>query len=180
MRLFSKINKKNENKPNFLWLKGKAILWWNLWIWKFTRKVHLLKNSKSYTCVFCYLTLCEGSIEIVVQMHTYMAQFLFGRFVSLVGQVALCQVTYLEGDILQELKRRRQPNKDQVLSFLVCVMQWRVKNKFGCLIEFGSQSQNGLIHWRKYWFLKLNYMRLRNLWKSYIKLSFRMSRLDSI
>ena len=52
---------------------------------------------------------------IVVQMRTYMDQFLFGRFVSLVGQVALCQVTYLEGDILQELKRRRQPNKDQVL-----------------------------------------------------------------
>ena len=45
------------------------------------------------------------------------------RFVSLVGQVALCQVTYLEGDILQELKRRRQPNKDQVLFSLALSMQ---------------------------------------------------------
>ena len=60
----------------------------------------------------------RGSIEIVVQMRTYIDQFLFGRFVSLVGQVALCQVTYLEGDILQELKRRRQPNKDQVIFYL--------------------------------------------------------------
>ena len=76
---------------------------------------------------------------IVVQMRTYMDQFLFGRFVSLVGQVALCQVTYLEGDILQELKRRRQPNKDQVFFSLALSMQQdsRVMNRIKCLYELG-------------------------------------------
>ena len=54
-------------------------------------------------------------------IHAYTDEFLSDRFVSLVGQVALCQVTYLEGDILQELKRRRQPNKDQVLSSLAFI-----------------------------------------------------------
>ena len=81
----------------------------------------------------------RGSIEIVVQMRTYIDQFLFGRFVSLVGQVALCQVTYLEGDILQELKRRRQPNKDQVLFSLALSLQQdsRVTTKIKCLFELG-------------------------------------------
>ena len=65
--------------------------------------------------------------------------FCLNRLVSLVGQVALCQVTYLEGDILQELKRRRQPNKDQVLFSLALSMQQdsTVMNKIKCHFELG-------------------------------------------
>ena len=72
------------------------------------------------------------------------------RFMALIGQVALCQVIYLEGDVLNDLKQKRQRKTkvtnmasiaaDTVLSAVhQRVIQWCVLSLYLLLFDWVTQ-----------------------------------------